>query len=104
MSEKSITEAHYRLERISSEIVTVTPEMALRWLSCNPNNRHISEERVAKFCEKIRSGSWSATPAIEVFDTGRLWNGQHRLTAIAQVGTPVPLRVIVYRKVKKQNC
>ena len=101
MSEKSAAEAHYRLERVSSEIVTVTPEMALRWLSCNPNNRRMSEERVAKFCEKIRSGTWNAAPAIEVFDTGRLWNGQHRLTAIAQTETSVPLRVIVYRKVKK---
>ena len=92
------------LKRLSSDTVTVTPEMALRWLSDNPHNRRISEEHVVRFCEKIQSGEWSPNPPIEVFDTGRLWNGQHRLTAIVKTGKTVLLQIRVYAKspVKKK--
>jgi len=88
-----------QLKIVSKEIATVTPKMALRWLSCNPHNRRISEERVAKLCEKIRLGEWSPNPPVEVFDTGRLWNGQHRLTAIVKTGKTVPLRIVTLTKV-----
>ena len=80
------------------ETVTVTPEMAARWLSNNPHNRRINEARVNELCEKIRSGKWKPSPPIEVFDTGRLWNGQHRLTAIVQTGCAVEMRVRVFQK------
>lgn len=82
------------------ETVTVTPEMAERWLADNPHNRPIRKERVEELCEKIRSGKWRPSPPIEVFDTGRLWNGQHRLTAIVQTGCAVELLVRVLQKVE----
>ncbi len=82
------------------ETVTVTPEMAARWLADNPHNRQIRKKRVDELCEKIRSGKWKLSPPIEVFDTGRLWNGQHRLTAIVQTGRAVELRVRVLKKVE----
>ena len=86
--------------QLSCETVTVTPEMAGRWLADNPHNRAIRKERVDELCEKIRSGKWKLNPPIEVFDTGRLWNGQHRLTAIVQTGCAVELRVRVMGKVQ----
>ena len=98
MAQASENKVKHRLKVVSNKIVTVTPEMALRWLSCNPHNRRISEERVAKLCEKIRLGEWSPNPPVEVFDTGRLWNGQHRLTAIVETGETVPLRIRTFTK------
>lgn len=91
------------LRRVSRDIVAVTPEMASWWLSYNPHNRRISCEKVDLLCRKIKSGEWRPFPGIEVFDTGRLWNGQHRLTAIVQTGAVVPLRVTVYKKVLKET-
>ena len=90
----------YRLVQLSCENVTVTPEMAARWLADNPHNRAIRKERVDELCETILSGKWKLNPPIEVFDTGRLWNGQHRLTAIVQTGCAVELRVRVLKKVE----
>ena len=98
MAQASENKVKHRLKVVSNKIVTVTPEMALRWLSCNPHNRQISEERVAKLCEKIRLGEWSPNPPVEVFDTGRLWNGQHRLTAIIRMQQTVPLRIVTLTK------
>ena len=66
----------YRLVQLSCVNVTVTPEMAARWLADNPHNRAIRKERVDELCEKIRSGKWKPSPPIEVFDTGRLWQGK----------------------------
>jgi len=88
----------YHLTQLSCETVTVTPEMAARWLADNPHNRAIRKERVDELCEKIRSRKWKPNPPIEVFDTGRLWNGQHRLTAIVQTGCTVEMSVRVLSK------
>ena len=89
----------YRLVRVSCEAVLVTPVMAAQWLSDNPHNRAIREERVLELSEKIHQGNWKPNPPIEVFDTGRLWNGQHRLSAIVRTGIAVEMRVCVYKKV-----
>jgi hypothetical protein len=98
-SEAGVVKQRFRLARLSCEMVTATPEMALRWLGNNPRNRPLDMERVQALREKIRCGTWKPNPPVEVFDSGRLWNGQHRLTAIVQEGVAVPLRVLVWEKV-----
>ena len=71
------------IKQLSSEIKLVTPKIAKQWLSNNAHNRKINSERVAELCQKMQQGTWKEKgPAIEVTDTGRLLNGQHRLTAI----------------------
>lgn len=78
----------------------VTPEMARRWLACNPNNRKLSAAKVELFSQKILQGTWESKPPIEVFDSGRLWNGQHRLSAIVKSGKSVVMQVNVLEKVE----
>ena len=72
---------------------------AAQWLSDNPHNRAICEKRVTELSEKLLHGNWKPSPPIEVFDTGRLWNGQHRLSAIVRTGITAAMKVCVYRKV-----
>ena len=93
----------FHLVRSSCEVVTVTPEMALRWLSNNPHNRPIRAERVEELAERIRCGEWKPNPPVEVFDTGRLWNGQHRLSAIVRTGGKVQMKVLVWKKVPVES-
>lgn len=83
---------------MESETRIVTPQMASLWLGDNPHNRPINQKRVMELVKKIQAGSWKENPPIEVFSTGRLWNGQHRLTAIVRSGVSVPLRVCVRKK------
>ena len=64
-----------------------------------PHNRAIRAERIEDLCDKIRRGEWKKSPPVEVLDTGRLWNGQHRLSAIVRSGQSVELRVLVWQKV-----
>lgn len=85
-----------KLKPISFQIITVTPEMGLRWLSNNSHNRPIRQEVVQSLTKKILDGNWKVNPPIEVFDTGQLWNGQHRLSAIVKANIPVKMKVIEY--------
>ena len=93
------TKPRFRLIRSSCKVVIVTPEMAARWLGNNPHNRAIRAERIEELCDKIRRGEWKKSPPVEVLDTGRLWNGQHRRSAIVRSGQSVELRVLVWQKV-----
>ena len=84
---------------LSCETVTATPEIALRWLGDNPHNRPLDLARVRALSEKILAGEWKPNPPVEVLEGGRLWNGQHRLSAIVQAGRPVQLGVLTWKKV-----
>ena len=91
----------HHTRRVSSSIQDVTPQMAAAWLSDNPQNRPLDEKRVAEYAERMRSGGWvehvkGGSRPIEVLDTGRLLNGQHRLSAIVRSGVTLKLRVVVY--------
>ena len=93
----------YHTRRVLTSIQDVTPEMAAAWLSDNPHNRPLDEARVAEYAERMRSGGWvervkGGSRPIEVLDTGRLLNGQHRLTAVIRAGIPVRMWVEVYTK------
>lgn len=84
---------------MTQAIETITPNRAEQWLKLNvDNNRAIVKTRVDAYVEAIRAGRWLLTPEGVMFDTqGRLIDGQHRLTAIAQAGTPV--KMVVWRNV-----
>ena len=67
----------------------VTPGMAEDLLSRNTGNRSLVASRVAKHIARIRLGTWKLThQGICVATTGRLLDGQHRLTAIIKTGQP----------------
>jgi hypothetical protein len=73
---------------------TITPEMAQEILKHNTRNRKLSERRVASMCDDMRSGRWVINgQGISISETGRLLDGQHRLTAIVRSGIPITISV-----------
>lgn len=83
-------------ENMASVIVmTITPEMAKKWLESNSNNRPVSKKHVAGIVRSIKSGLWRYTgDPIRFSITGRLLDGQHRLHACMQSGIPIECLVI----------
>lgn len=81
--------------KVTARVIDVTPEMAKEWLSRNPRNRHLSESRVATYVSAMNKGEWLLNgESITIDANGCLKNGQHRLSAIARYGKPVPTVVV----------
>lgn len=78
-----------------TEIVKVSPQIAALWLQNNHGNRHIRKSHVAALAADMKNGRWHTSPDAIAFDTtGRLINGQHRLTAIVESGTSADMIVM----------
>ena len=78
------------------EMMTVTPELAQRWLEAkNTRNRNISWRKVAAYANDMREGRWQATHqnAIAFYKDGNLADGQHRLSAIVKASVSVEFMV-----------
>ena len=77
------------------KLVTVTPEMAKRWLAHNyKDNRSLKQPKVDAICGDIDSGNWRTTHQPICFDADDvLIDGQHRLAAIIQAGKSVKMLV-----------
>lgn len=74
--------------------MTITPEMAEVMMERNKSdewaNRPRSATALKRFVRTISEGRWAYTGETVVFSiTGRLLNGQHRLTACIQAGAPI---------------
>jgi hypothetical protein len=80
---------------ITITMETITPELAVEYLSKNiENNRVVREWKVNKYAEAMAMGRWIPTSATVRFDsTGALIDGQHRLMAIVRYGKPVTIAV-----------
>jgi hypothetical protein len=67
-------------------IVNVDSDIALTWLKLNVGNRRVRKTLVAYLARQISTGEWQSNhPQPVVFsNAGRLIDGQHRLTAIAE--------------------
>lgn len=76
-------------------VVSVTPEMARRWLSRNDNNRHLRGVTVTQYARDMKNGRWQITgESIKFNAEGALLDGQHRLAAIVKAGVTVPMVVM----------
>lgn len=74
---------------------TVTPAMAAKWLENNAVNRTLSSARVDNLAKTMESGGWELNgKTIVISDTGRLMDGQHRLSAVVKSNTPQKMTVI----------
>lgn len=77
------------------EEVTVTPAMAREWLKANTQNRPLVASTVEGYAKAIRAGHWQLTHQGIAFSvSGRLIDGQHRLSAIVKADVPVRMVVI----------
>jgi hypothetical protein len=78
------------------EMMTVTPELAARWLNTkNARNRNISATTVDAYARDMGAGRWknSHQNAIAFYKDGNLADGQHRLAAIVKSGVSIDFMV-----------
>lgn len=74
--------------------VTVTPELAKKYLARNPTNRPMRPGRVEYFADLIRRGAFLCThQGVAVSPAGKLLDGQHRLAAIVETGISADMMV-----------
>lgn len=84
----------YRHCLMHCEIRRITPEDAAELLKQNKSNRSLSKSHVKFFESQIRNGQMQTThQGIAISQTGRLIDGQHRLTAIVNTGIAVDMLV-----------
>ena len=78
------------------DVEVITPEKAADMLATiNVKNRKIRPAVVDKYASMIRKGEWKLSPeAIVIANTGRLLNGQHRLSAVVKSGVAARFLVI----------
>lgn len=81
---------------MKTELMHVPPHQAREWLKKNTENRRLRPGVVESLAAAYGRGEWKAThQGIAFSKGGRLLDGQHRLTFIAQLpdGVAVPLNV-----------
>ena len=77
-------------------LVMVTPAMAAEWLKLNRDNRKFRAIHARTIAEEMARGEWRLThQGIAFGTTGRLLDGQHRLSAIVESNTTQPMLVFV---------
>jgi len=85
----------YNPQKITNDVVVLTPEMAEEFLKHNQGNRRLSEKLAFHYGEVMEAGNWVDGVAEIAFDEkGRLINGQHVCTACFLVGTSCVVRVV----------
>lgn len=89
---------------IKTEIQTVTPKQAAKWLEGHQNIRAINHRQVDAIANDIRNGNWKVTHQGICFDeNGKLVDGQHRLHAIVEANQPVRIMVSIVPGITAQD-
>jgi hypothetical protein len=74
---------------------TITPERAEAYLAFNRGNRNIVLSHVAAMARDITNGQWMFNAQPICFSrSGRLLNGQHRLSAVLEAGQSIEVMVM----------
>lgn len=82
-------------QSITNCVVSVTPELARKWLDTNiQNNRRVIMGKVDKWAKVMQEGKWRLGDPILFDKDGRLFQGQHRLHAVIKSGATVDFVVI----------
>ena len=82
-------------------VETISPDRAEEYLAANRGNRNIVQSHVAAMARDIRNGQWMFNAQPICFSrSGRLLNGQHRLSAVLEAGQPI--EVLVMRGLPEQ--
>lgn len=73
------------------EMISVTPQLAEKWLQFNTHNRKPSLTTVSRYAVDMQNGRWrQATGETIIFDSrGQLQQGQHRLMAVVKSGVTI---------------
>lgn len=83
---------------LDDEWVELVPEMTVEraqaLLLRNTNNRSISQAQVDKYARDMERGDYAFTgETVKVARSGRLLDGQHRLSAVVKSGVGVPMAI-----------
>jgi hypothetical protein len=79
-----------------AHIITVTPDMADAWLDLNEHNRRLRPEAVAGWAVDMSFKDWKLNgETVKFTKSGRLIDGQHRLSAIITSGEPMETFVAI---------
>lgn len=82
-------------DNIIAEVVTITPAEATNWLRANEHNRPVRKNHVNFLAGEIKNGNWQLNgQAIVIADNEQVLDGQHRLLAIIESGTPIQSLVV----------
>lgn len=80
---------------IQSQVVMVTPQMAKKWIANGGKNRKLSNPKTKEYADLMKAGKWVLNGEGVLFDSsGKLIDGQHRLSAVALSGLTIPLLII----------
>lgn len=70
------------LDRVSTNKMVITPEIAAKWLHSNEKNRVKSQSVVREYARAMKESRWRLNgETIKLSPDGRLIDGQHRLQA-----------------------
>jgi len=87
----------YRPQPVAT-IESVTSQVARSWLQANENNRPMNWSTVKRYENDMLDGAWSMTgEAVKFSLSGRLLDGQHRLTALARLPEGIAVDLLVVR-------
>jgi len=76
-------------------VETITVDRAEEYLAANRGNRNIVQAHVAAMARDISNGRWMFNAQPICFSrSGRLLNGQHRLSAVLEAGQPIEVMVM----------
>jgi hypothetical protein len=80
---------------LTADVEYITPSLAAKLLETNIENRKPSAVLVRQYASDIKEGRWKLNgQAIQIDEAGRLIDGQHRLMAVIDAGTPVDMLVV----------
>lgn len=86
---------HRGRNEVFSEVKTITPALAEVMLQSNQSNRRLRPRKLDQMVRDIKGGRWAFNgEPIIVARTGELNDGQHRLQAIIEAGSPLQLLVV----------
>jgi hypothetical protein len=76
-------------------VESIAPDRAEAYLALNRGNRNIVQSHVSALARDIANGHWMFNAQPICFSrTGRLLNGQHRLSAVLESGLPIEVMVM----------
>lgn len=81
---------------MKTEIIKITPRIAQEMLKNNSNNRPLSEKYLQRLVLLMKNGEWKegTGEAIKFGMSGKMHDGQHRLTALIMAGITLEFLVI----------
>jgi hypothetical protein len=80
---------------MNQEIIIVTPDIATAYLAMNAGNRPLTESHVISLSKSMIRGEWIFNgDSIRITKSGKLIDGQHRLSAIVKSGLPQKAMVV----------